>query len=100
MGLPQDVIGWIERVHGRRAAATLEKLDALRDAQGNPFGDRVVRCIVYAAWLFPRRSFEGWMREAQVDYRDVIMAAEYDDCGNRVRDFANPFRPEDFPDTQ
>lgn len=36
--------------------------------------------------------------EARMDYRDLIMAAEYDN-DNRIRDFNHPFRAEHFHTT-
>ena len=50
---------------------------------------RILRCIVFAA-RGNSAGFDQLCRLAKVDYRDVIMAAEYDRHDNRLHDFTKP----------
>ncbi len=50
---------------------------------------RVLRCIVFAARGHPW-YFDFLCRLANTDYRDVIMAAEYERLGERLYDFTKP----------
>jgi hypothetical protein len=61
----------------------LERLEALSE------GDRILRCIVFAARGHPW-YFDFLCRLSKVDYRDVILAAEYERLGDRLYDFSKP----------
>src|SRR5687767_1587278 len=50
---------------------------------------RIQRCIVWAARGHPWR-FDYLCRLVNVDFRDVILEAEYDRFGDRFYDFAYP----------
>lgn len=51
---------------------------------------RVLRCIVFAARGHPW-YFDSLCKLARIDYRDVIVAAEYERLGARLYDFSKPF---------
>ncbi|SFJ46176.1 hypothetical protein [Planctomicrobium piriforme] len=51
--------------------------------------ERVQRCIVFAA-RGHRWYLDFLCKQAAVDYRDVIMAAEYERFGTRLYDFNRP----------
>jgi len=55
-----------------------------------PPGDRLLRCIVYVA-KGDLASLDKAINLATIDYRDMIVWAEYDDDLQRVRDFNLPF---------
>lgn len=60
---------------------------------GSPddIGDRLLRCIVFGAQGNESR-LRQLMELVRQDFRDVIMAAEYDELGlRRLRDFNQPF---------
>ena len=50
---------------------------------------RILRCIVFAARGHPW-YFDYLCKLAMIDYRDVIMAAEYEREGARLYDFNKP----------
>ena len=54
-----------------------------------PHGARIRRCIVVAA-RGRIRHFKYFCRLADQDYRDLIVAAEYDGSGRRQYDFNRP----------
>ena len=69
-------------------AAELEsRLSQLMEATES---ERVQRCIVWAARGHPW-YFDFLCRMTKVDYRDVIMAAEYDRLGAHLYNFNKPF---------
>jgi hypothetical protein len=62
----------------------------LEDLEGNE-NHRIMRCILYLA-NGDLKTFGIYSDLAQVDYRDVIMNAEYERPSNkRLRDFNKPF---------
>jgi hypothetical protein len=68
------------------ASDVAARLSQLAEASGS---DRIQRCIVFAARGHPW-YFDYLCRLANVDYRDVIMAAEYDRLNARLYDFTKP----------
>ena len=66
--------------------AVINVLSQLEAASSSP---RLQRCIVFAARGHPW-YFEYLCRLAKIDYRDVIMAAEYDRLNARLYDFSRP----------
>jgi hypothetical protein len=97
--LPVDVMARLTSDFGDRADAVAALLLAARRAGGmRCMDDRVVRCIVWAA-----RGHESKVQRlielARRDYRDVIIAGEYDDMMRRTRDLSVSFlidSPETF----
>lgn len=67
--------------------ALSDVLSRLEAASDTP---RIQRCIVFAARGHPW-YFNYLCRLAKTDYRDVIMAAEYDRLDIRLYDFTRPF---------
>ena len=77
----------VERVKADFPATDVPSVLArLESASGN---ERVLRCIVFAARGHPW-YFDFLCRMAKVDYRDVIMAAEYERLGEQLYDFNKP----------
>jgi len=72
---PPDAIG---QVH-----LWLEELDS----------DRLARCALFLAQGSLTKLKEE-VALGRADYRDLIVAAEYDRADNRLRDFSQPFRKE------
>ena len=54
------------------------------------FPPRILRCVLYVARGDLDRLGEA-EKLARIDYRDLIVAAEYDDSYKQVRDFNHPF---------
>lgn len=95
--LPIDVQERVDQDFGKSADAISNLLLASRRI-GSPdyFGDRLLRCFVFAA-----QGNESRLRQlielARQDFRDVIIAAEYDELGlRRLRDFNHPFGSADI----
>lgn len=89
--LPLDIVDRIRQDFGNQAEVALALLLDCRKAAGPDFiGDRLVRCIVFAARGDESRLLELIELERR-DFRDVIMTAEYDVLGNQLRDLNLPF---------
>ena len=90
--LPEDVVERVRRDFGERAEVILALLLASRRlGSADYIGDLLVRCIVFAAHGAEERLRDLLELERQ-DFRDVIMAAEYDALGTRhLWDFNRPF---------
>ena len=72
----------VERVHlGLESLARLE----------GPGSFRLRRCVLFAA-EGSLSELESAIKLGLTDYRDLIMSAEYDRNGNRLRDLSLPFR--------
>lgn len=84
MALPQDVIECIQKDFPEtEVPALLAQIESASESA------RVQRCIAFAAHGHP--CYFGFLcRLAQVDYRDVIMAGEYERLGERLYDFSHP----------
>ena len=90
--LPQDIITKVRQDFSEDdAVAILELIDELQKQNPTVFSDRILRCIVYSA----DGSFDEFacqVKLARLDWRDVIVNAEYD--GEvRSRHFELPFTP-------
>ena len=95
--LPDDVVARVRRDFGGRADAVLDLLLGCRRIGGSGYtGDRLVRCIVFAARGDESRV--GQLIElGQRGYWDEIAAAEFDDSQFRLlRDFSRPFDSADI----
>jgi hypothetical protein len=88
---PPDIVARAQRDFGPQADLVLDALRTSRSTIGERIGDRLARCIIFAAKGDTQRVtalIESWRQ----DYRDVIMAAEYDELGVlRLRDLNRPF---------
>jgi hypothetical protein len=94
--LPDDVSAWINaHFSGEDAALARGALASAVDHTGARVGDRLLRCAAVGSHgrLDALLSLIDLLR---VDYRDVIMAGEYDYVGRRavhVRDLTQPIDP-------
>jgi hypothetical protein len=77
----------IEQLRADFPAAEVEsRLQQLTQASGDA---RIQRCIVFASHGHPW-YFDYLCKIAEVDFRDVIMAGEYDRLDARLYDFNRP----------
>ena len=89
--LPEDIAARIR--HDFPAAAVESVVGLLAGLQREDpqlFGSRVLRCLVFLARGQLTKLAE-WVTLARTDYRDLIVAAEYDENQQQVRDFNKPF---------
>jgi hypothetical protein len=77
----------LEQIKADFPAADLPSILARLEASSE--NERVLRCIVFAARGHPW-YFDFLCRLAKIDYRDVIMAAEYERLGDHLYDFTKP----------
>jgi hypothetical protein len=97
--LPEDIRTRIAADFGGANAAKVEAdlsefAEVFRAQSGSPLGDRLIRCMLHNAsgdW----KALARQMKEVLVDWRDVIVAAEYNERGERARDFNLPFELRD-----
>lgn len=94
--LPPDLVNRVQLLFPAEAPQIVRRLEEAQASDSHLFCDRILRCVVYAAFLYPRFSIQHHIREAQIDYRDIIMATEYDRKENHVHDFKQPFRDAQF----
>ncbi|HET6178473.1 MAG TPA: PPOX class F420-dependent oxidoreductase [Candidatus Sulfotelmatobacter sp.] len=93
MDIPDDVVRWVT-LHFKETESE-QALSRLRSAKihtGEPAGPRLLRCVAVSSGGNLRQLDQG-LRQLGVDWRDVIVHAEYifTARGNvRVRDFDNP----------
>ena len=97
--LPSDVEERIRTIFPGQCDRTLQRLRQLRYEDSQLFGDRIARCIVFCTWHDPKSDLESWITKARRDYRDLIMAAEYDRNDTLLRDFNRAFSDETFSTT-
>ena len=90
--LPHDIVTKVQQDFSKEDATVIvESLSELQKEDSKIFCDRILRCIVFSAqgrfdW------FESAVALARIDWRDVIVNAEYDrDRETRRRDFNLPF---------
>src|SRR6516165_9477777 len=89
--LPGDVLDRLARDFGNPADAVAALLLARRRIGSVDFlGNRLVRCILHAARGDEQR-IQRLLDVARQDYRDVIMAGEYDHAMRQVRDLRASF---------
>lgn len=93
---PPDIVSRLHRDFGERAETILNVLRACRSGNEDYLNDRLARCVIFAASGDETRLaklLDLWRQ----DFRDVIVAAEYDQLGvMRLRDFNRPFESADF----
>ena len=90
--LPQDIITKVRQDFSQDdAIAILELLSELQKENPRIFCDRILRCIIFCA----HGSFDEFacaVALARIDWRDVIVNAEYDrDRETHRRHFELPF---------
>jgi hypothetical protein len=93
--LPEDIIAKVQQDFSEDDAITiLQMLSELQKEDPKTFFDRILRCIVFLA----HGRFEEFAEAvalARIDWRDLIVIAEYDGWSgeeNRRRDFSLPFK--------
>jgi hypothetical protein len=87
MALPEDVVRWVNAHFNDSEKA--RALDVLRTAvihTGESAWPRLLRCTVVSSQGVLRRLEEN-IQLLRIDWRDVIMAAEYTPNDERVYDF-------------
>lgn len=91
MALTDDSLARIRRDLSRGAAiSTIDRLAELRIEDREHFSDRILRCMVFVATGRPR-VVEKAIPLARLDFRDLIVWAEYDgDFETRQRDLLLP----------
>jgi hypothetical protein len=90
--LPQDIVTKVQQDFSTDDAVVIvQLLTELQMENPRVFSDRILRCIVFSA----DGSFDEFacqVKLARLDWRDVIMNAEYDrDWKNHLRHFELPF---------
>ena len=90
--MPQDIATKVRQDFSEDdAVVILQLLSELQNENPRVFSDRILRCIVFSA----DGSFDEFacqVKLARLDWRDVIMNAEYDrDWKNHLRHFELPF---------
>lgn len=90
MNLTDDIARKVISEFGEDADEVVQ--DLLKMAAEDPqiFNDRLLRCIVFISHGSRTKMQEAYML-AKTDFRDVIVAAEYDANWVPVRDFRQPF---------
>jgi hypothetical protein len=90
--LSQDIVTKVQQDFSKDDAVVIvQLLSELQQENPSVFSDRILRCIVFSA----EGSFDEFacqVKLARLDWRDVIMNAEYDrDWKNHLRHFELPF---------
>ena len=94
MGMPEDIVAKVRQDFAEDDALTVLQLLSEFHRDNPSISERILRCIVFLA----KGSFEEFVRAvemARVDWRDLIVAAEYDGWSgeeNRRRDLNAPFK--------
>ncbi|MBI5831314.1 MAG: hypothetical protein HZB16_03270 [Armatimonadetes bacterium] len=93
MPFPPDVTRWLADTFAPAdLAEATALLESAVDERGEPVGDRLLRCAAWSA----RGSLDRLRvirRDLAIDWRDVIVEAEYDVVDRtlvRARNFADP----------
>lgn len=85
---PKDIV---EKILGQYEADAVGLVHSRLEDLGD---DRLIRCALYLAQGSIER-LEAEVKLGQTDFRDLIMAAEYDPENRRLRNFNQPFGSED-----
>lgn len=88
-GLPDDILTKVETdfAASEREVVT-HALARLLEVTREP--ERVARCVLFVAGG-ELAEFDQMIELARTDYRDAIVAAEYDQTDRRLRDLSKPF---------
>lgn len=91
--IPPDILGKIKQDFDDLDEASLVQsvLEDFIDQHEELAADRILRCIVFVA-AGNLTTFEKAIELAVIDYRDLIVWAEYDVSRKQVRDLSLPFR--------
>lgn len=91
--LADDIVARLHADFGPASDGALDRLVVLRV----PELQRVARCVLFLAGGDPD-ALRRWIEEAGLDYRDVLLAAEYEERPygattrlHHIRDFSKPF---------
>jgi hypothetical protein len=91
--LPDDLLRWLDAHFGvAEAHAARRLLEQAVDHDGKPAGPRLLRCAAVGS-AGDLEQLKNLIELLKIDYRDVIMAAEYDVRGGRpvrLRDLNEP----------
>ena len=92
MPLADDILARIRTdFSGGEMIAAIERFESLQREDSELFSDRILRCIVFVA-AGKSAVMERAIAEAQADYRDLIIWAEYDGhFGAQQRVLSLPF---------
>jgi len=93
MRSPLDVISWIEkRFPPNETQLAVERLNQATDHTGNYPGDPIVRCAAWASQA-DLKKLDEMIRLMKIDYRDVIVAGEYDVLERKLMKVRNHTEP-------
>ncbi len=93
MALPEDIIAKVRRDFSEDEEITILQMLSEYQQQHPDHSARILRCIVFIA----QGSFDKFaeaVKLAQLDWRDLIVSAEYDGWSgeeHHVRNFNSPF---------
>jgi hypothetical protein len=92
MPLADDILARVRRgFSGGETVAVIDQLEGLQREDCELFSNRILRCIVFVA-AGKLAVMEQAIAQARVDYRDLIIWAEYDGhFGAQQRDLSLPF---------
>jgi hypothetical protein len=91
MSIPEDIVTRVERDFPHDSGTVLQRFVMLHREDAALFSYRILRCVVQAAGGSVSR-LEPLIELARKDYRDLIVAAEYDADWKRLRDLSEPFQ--------
>jgi hypothetical protein len=87
--LPPDILARIAADYPPEdRPGIIEALLVLTEVTREP--ERVARCVLFVA-DGDLEEFERMIELARTDYRDTVVAAEYDHADRRLRDLSKPF---------
>jgi hypothetical protein len=92
MSLPVDVVDKVLQDFPKdESVIILQLMNEFEQTKPEWFTPRILRCIIFLS-KGKFEKFASTVKEAQTDWRDVIVAAEYEDWNDKpVRDFNLPF---------
>ena len=92
---PSDIKNQIKIDFGDDYNQAIVKLQELIISDKTFQSDRIIRAIIYLG----NKDIKHLIKiidEVKIDWRDILMYAEYDDKGNRIRNFNNEFGQENI----
>jgi hypothetical protein len=95
VALPPDLEAYVARTYGPGDRAWALEALASATAVGGPASDQMLRCAAIAG-RGSRAGLEEMLALLRVDWRDVLMAGEYEPAPEgvrRVRDLTAPIPP-------
>lgn len=85
-----DIYQKLQRDFGPQLQEAIGEIEAVDAATKGLISDRIIRAVIYLS----KGDLERLRKQielARIDWRDVLMAAEYDEKEVRVRDFDKTF---------